>query len=307
MALLSIIIPAYNEQELIEGVPKELHKVLDPEGISFELIFIDDGSDDLTYEKIVEQSKLDDNIRGYRFSRNFGKEAAIFAGLEMAKGDCCVVMDCDLQHPPEMLPKLYCLWEEGYEIVEGIKASRGKESPIHTFFSNAFYRIITALSGLDMQSSSDFKLLDKKVMGVMLRLQERNTFFRGLSYWVGFRSAKVEYEVKPRQFGNTKWSFFKLFQYALNNISGFSTAPMQLVTLIGGVFIVFSILFGIQTLTRFFSGHALEGFSTMILLLLLIGGCLMVSLGVIGLYIAKIYEEVKARPRFIICESTTGE
>ena len=307
MPLLSIIIPAYNEEESIGHVLPALHQALDLENISFETIFIDDGSSDLTYHKIVEQSKTADHVRGYRFSRNFGKEAAIWAGLQMAKGDCCAVMDCDLQHPTGVLPQLYRLWEDGYQIVEGCKKSRGKEPRIYAFFSNLFYRLILSLSGLDMRASSDFKLLDKRVVDVLTKLNERNTFFRGLSYWVGFRSAKVEYEVAPRKYGGTKWSFIKLVKYALNNIAGFSAAPLQFVTVIGAILITIFVILGIQTLIRFVLGYALEGFTTTILLQLLVGGGLMVSLGVSGLYIAKIYEEVKGRPRFIISESTVDE
>ena len=307
MRLLSIIIPAYNEEHSIDCVISALHQVLDAENIHFEMVFIDDGSTDATWEKIKAQSGTSAVVRGYRFSRNFGKEAAIWAGLQRARGDCYAVMDCDLQHPPELLPAMYRLWEEGYEIVEGVKARRGKESPVHKFFSDMFYRIIAALSGLDMRASSDYKLLDKRVVEELLELKEQNAFFRGLSHWLGFRSTKVEYAVAPRKFGATKWSFPRLVKYALNNIAGFSTAPMQMVTVIGIVLLLGSVVLGVQTLIRFFSGHALEGFTTIILLILPIGSGLMISLGIIGLYISKIYEEVKGRPRFIVKESTFKE
>lgn len=307
MSLLSIVIPAYNEEESLEYISPALHRVLDSENIRFEIIFIDDGSSDFTYEKIKELSHAADNIYGYRFSRNFGKEAAIWAGLQKVNGDCCIVMDCDLQHPPEVLPKMYRLWEEGYEIVEGIKAHRGSESFVYKFFSGIFYRLITALSGLDMQTSSDFKLLDKRIVDELLQFKERNAFFRGLSFWIGFRSIKIEYQVAPRNFGKTKWSFINLVKYAVNNIIGFSTAPMQIVTVIGATLIIASFALFIHTLIQYFLGHSLEGFTTVILLLLLIGGGLMVSLGITGLYIAKIYDEVKNRPRFIISESTQNK
>ena len=306
MPLLSIVIPAYNEEESIDHIMPALHDALDPEGIAFEVIFIDDGSADTTFEKIQSLSREADNIRGYRFSRNFGKESAIWAGLQNAGGDCCVVMDSDLQHPPDVLPKLYRLWEGGYQIVEGVKARRGKESFVYKLFSNIFYRLIASLSGLDMRTSSDFKLLDRRVVDELLMFQERNSFFRGLSFWVGFRSTKLEYNVAPRLHGETKWSFFQLLKYALNNIIGFSTAPLQLVSVIGSILIAVSIILAIQTLVRFILGHAMEGFTTTILLILFVGGGLMLSLGIIGLYIAKIYEEVKARPSYIISDSTEG-
>ncbi len=307
MPLLSIIMPAYNEEESLEHILPTLHQVLDPEQIDFEVVFVDDGSTDLTFEKIMNESTLRNNVKGYRFSRNFGKEAAIWAGLHKAEGDCCIVMDSDLQHPPGTLPKMYRLWEEGYEIVEGIKSNRGKENFIYKFFSNVFYSVISFLSGLDMRTSSDFKLLDKRVVDELIQFQERNTFFRGLSFWVGFRSTKLEYSVAPRNFGKTKWSFFTLAKYAINNIISFTTSPLQLVTFLGAFLIVISIILGVQTLVRFFLGRSLEGFPTMILLLLFIGGSIMISLGIIGLYISKIYEEVKKRPHFIIRESTESE
>ena len=306
MPLLSIVIPVYNEEGSIEHVLPALHKVLDCEDISFEVVFVDDGSSDLSFKEITELAKSESNVRGYRFSRNFGKEAAIWAGLQMVKGDCCVVMDCDLQHPPETLPKMLKLWKEGYEVVEGIKI-RGKEPLLYKAFSGLFYKFISSLSRLDMKSSSDFKLIDRRVVDTLLKLEERNTFFRGLSFWVGFSSTKVEYEVAPRVHGKTKWSYRTLVKYALNNISSFTTAPLQVVTVVGSLFIIFAIILGINTLVQFFMGYAFQGFTTVILLILLSGGGIMISLGVIGLYIARIYDEVKSRPRFIIRESTEKE
>jgi len=307
MPLLSIIIPVYNEEESIEHVISALRETLSPEDIQFEIVFICDGSLDATFEQVVKQSDLADNIRGYRFSRNFGKEAAIWAGLQNSSGDCCVVMDGDLQHPPKALPKMLAKWQEGYKVVEGIKASRGQESALYRFFSRTFYRVMSALSGFDMRSSSDFKLLDRQVVQELLKLDERNTFFRGLSFWMGFPSTEVQYEVAPREYGKSNWNFFKLFRYALNNVIGFSTAPLQFVTGIGAILVVASIALAIHTLVRFFIGESLEGFTTVILILLFIGGSTMVSLGIIGLYVAKIYEEVKGRPRFIISESVSRE
>ncbi|MCL2717332.1 MAG: glycosyltransferase family 2 protein [Lachnospiraceae bacterium] len=306
MSLLSIIIPAYNEEDNITYISTALKKVLEIEGINYEIIFVDDGSSDLTFAKIKAQNLSSDNIHGYRLSRNFGKEAAMWAGLGKINGDCCIVMDCDLQHPAAVIPRMYRLWQEGYEIVEGIKV-RGKESILYKLFSGIFYRLISSLSGFDMRSSSDFKLLDKKVVNELLNLQERNAFFRGLSFWVGFNSTKIEYQVGKREYSKSKWNTFGLFKYGLSNIIGFSAAPLQIVTIIGVLLTLASIGLGIQTLVRFLMGYSLEGFTTVILLLLLVGGGMMISLGIIGLYIAKIYDEVKNRPRFIICESTGEE
>lgn len=307
MSLLSVVIPAYNEGDNIFYIISALKDVLEAEKIDYEIVFVDDGSNDFTFANIKEQSLTAENIRGYRLSRNFGKEAAMWAGLSKIKGDSCVVMDCDLQHPPETIVKMYRLWEEGFEVVEGIKIKRGRESILYKLFSGIFYRLISSLSGFDMQSSSDFKLLDKRVVTELLKLKERNAFFRGLSFWVGFRAAKIEYQVGERKYSKSKWNTFGLFKYGFSNIIGFSTAPLQLVTVVGIFLTAASVILGIQTVVRFIMGDSLEGFTTVILLLLLIGGGLMLSLGIIGLYIAKIYDEVKNRPRFIISEATVED
>lgn len=302
--MLSIIIPAYNEKQNIERTAKTLSGILEKAEIPFELLFISDGSTDGTYEEICRLAGQDKRVRGAEFSRNFGKEAAIFAGLELAFGDACIVMDCDLQHPPEVIPEMYKLWQEGFEVVEGIKKSRGKESVFHSMFAGMFYGIMSRMMRMDMRSSSDFKLLDRKVVNVLLGLGERNTFFRALSFWAGFCSTKVEYEVQERAFGSSKWSFRSLIRYAISNVTSFSTIPLQMVTVMGTVSILFSVVLAIQTLIKYLMGTAVEGFTTVILLILIIGGFIMISLGIIGHYLARIYEEVKGRPRYIIRRRT---
>lgn len=304
MKLLSIIIPSYNEEKNIPNTTRVLSEMLNKENIEYELIYISDGSKDATYEAILEENAKDPRVKGAQFSRNFGKEASIFAGLELACGDACVIMDCDLQHPPEVIPQMYALWQEGYEIVEGIKNDRGKESIFHKMFANSFYGIMSKLMKMDMKSSSDFKLIDRKVVDVLLDLKERNTFFRALTFWAGFKTTKVVYDVKERAFGTTKWSFKSLIKYAINNVTSFSTLPLQMVTFMGVVSIIFSVVLGIQTLVRFFMGTSQEGFTTVILLILIVGGFIMISLGIIGHYIARIYEEVKGRPKYIIRDVT---
>ncbi|MCM1056996.1 MAG: glycosyltransferase family 2 protein [Firmicutes bacterium] len=304
MALLSIVLPAYNEEQNIANTAGVLSKLLEENKIDYELVFISDGSGDGTYGEIQKASEKNPRIKGAEFSRNFGKEAGIFAGLELAAGDAVVVMDCDLQHPPEIIPRMWALWQEGVEIVEGIKTSRGKESLGHRLSAGLFYKIMSRLIKIDMSASSDFKLLDRKVVDVLLALPERNTFFRALSFWAGFRTESVEYEVQERRFGESKWSFFSLMRYAVSNATSFSTLPLQLVTVTGMLFILFSAVMGVQTFVRFLLGDSVEGFTTVILLLLIIGGFLMLSLGIIGHYIARIYEEVKGRPKYIISKVT---
>lgn len=300
MALLSIVLPAYNEEQNIPNTAKVLAELLAQNGIEYELVFISDGSQDGTYGQIQKAAEENPRVRGAEFSRNFGKEAAIFAGLELACGDAVLVMDCDLQHPPQVIPQMWELWKNGAEVVEGIKESRGKESLAHRLSAGLFYKIMSKLIKMDMNASSDFKLLDRKVVNVLLALPERNTFFRALSFWTGFRRAYVSYEVQERQYGESKWSVASLMKYAVSNATSFSTLPLQLVTVMGVVSIVFSIILFIQTLVKYLAGTAVEGFTTVILLILIIGGFLMLSLGIIGHYIARIYEEVKGRPRYII-------
>lgn len=305
MALLSIVLPAYNEEQNIANTAKTLSDLLTENGIEYELVFVSDGSRDATFSEIEKAAAADSRVKGVEFSRNFGKEAGIFAGLELARGDAVVVMDCDLQHPPQTVLEMWKLWQAGAEVVEGIKTSRGKESLAHRFFAGAFYRIMSALIKIDMDASSDFKLLDRRVVDVLLALPERNTFFRALSFWTGFRTEAVCYDVQERQFGQSKWSFWSLLKYAVSNATSFSTLPLQLVTVMGVVSIVFSVILFVQTFVKYLMGTAVEGFTTVILLILIIGGFLMLSLGIIGHYLARIYEEVKGRPRYII-RRTTG-
>lgn len=310
MARLSIVLPAYNEEQNIANTVKVLTGLLEEQKIDYELVFISDGSKDGTFREIQKAAAGNPRIRGAEFSRNFGKEAGIFAGLELTTGDAVIVMDCDLQHPPSVIPQMWELWKNGVEVVEGIKTSRGRESLGHKLSAGLFYKIMSRLIKMDMSASSDFKLLDRKVVDVLLSLPERNTFFRALSFWAGFRTEPVYYEVQERQFGESKWSFWSLMRYAITNATSFSTLPLQLVTVMGLVSILFSVVLAVQTLVRFLMGNSVEGFTTVILLILIIGGLLMLSLGIIGHYIARIYEEVKGRPKYIISkvtENVTGE
>lgn len=304
MSLLSVIIPSYNEETNVPLAAKRFAEVLSEAGIAYELLFVDDGSRDATWATIQSEAAKNSAVRGVSFSRNFGKEAAIFAGLQEAKGDACVVTDCDLQFPPEVIPQMVELWQQGYEVVEGKKSTRGAESAAHGLFARTFYKFISGAIGMDMSSSSDFKLLDRRVVDVLNTLSERDTFFRALSFWAGFNTATVEFEVAERVNGTSKWSLKGLINYAVNNITSFTNAPLRIVTWLGMLLLAASAVLVVQTLVNFFMGTAVEGFTTVILLLLLIGGAIMVSLGIIGHYIARIYDEVKRRPRFIIARKT---
>ncbi len=300
--MLSVIVPAYNEEKCIKRAYSAIHSVLTENNIDSEFIFVDDGSSDHTYEEICELSSKEENISGIRFSRNFGKESAISAGLAAVSGSCAVVIDCDLQHPPEKIVEMYRLWEKGYEIVEGIKRERGQEKKTYRVGAKIFYSVISRMAGFDMANSSDFKLLDRKVVDVLNRMPEKG-FFRAISYWVGYNKTTVEYDVAERVDGQSKWTSQGLIKYALSNISSYSTAPMQTVTVLGFVMLIISVIFGIWALIDKIIGRALEGMTTVIIITIFIGSIIMISLGIIGYYIARIYEEIKGRPKYIISSS----
>lgn len=300
--MVSVILPSYNEEEIIEKACFTIESILKEANINFEVVFVDDGSKDNTWNEICKIGQKVNFVKGIKFSRNFGKESAIVAGLSHASGDCCIVMDCDLQHPPKSIVEMYRLWQEGYEVIDGVKKNRGKESKLHKIAAQAFYKIVSRATHLNMSNASDFKLLDRKAVEVLLKFPEKQPFFRALSAWIGFKTAVVEFEVQEREFGDSKWSIKSLVKYALTNITSFSTLPLQFVTASGILFFAFSLIMGIYTLYSYYSGHSLEGFTTVIILLLLVGSILMIGLGIIGYYVAKIYEEVKGRPRYIVSE-----
>ncbi len=302
--MLSVIIPAYNEQENIEKTAQTIYGILKRENIPCEIIFVDDGSRDDTWKIIDRLTEENDSIRGLKFSRNFGKEGALFAGLKACTGDCAVFIDCDLQHPPELIPEMYELWKQGYEVVEAVKASRGKENLLYKMFAKGFYRLMKNSANVNLDRASDYKLLDRKAIDALNEMPERLTFFRALSSWVGFKTTQIEFNVAPRNAGTTKWNFKKLMKFALNNITSFTNLPLQIITGTGVVFFIFAVVLAIQTLVRYFGGTADNGFTTVILVTLITGSFIMLGLGVIGYYMAKIYEEIKFRPRYIVSIDT---
>lgn len=304
--MVSVVIPAYNEEGMIAKTAATISAILTDAAIDYELIFVNDGSRDSTWDRIRKAAGENPAVRGVCFSRNFGKEAAMFAGMYYAKGACCVVIDCDLQHPPEKIVEMYRLWEQGYEIIEAVKTDRGKESFLHTLSARCFYKIISEVTGIDMSRASDFKLLDRKAVNVLLNMKEKNAFFRALSSWIGFRTTQVEFEVRERTVGESKWSTWSLIRYAVSNVTAFSAAPMQIVTVLGILMLCASLVLGVISLYQKFMGTALGGFRTVIIIQLFTGSIIMISLGIIGYYISKIYEEIKGRPRYVVSE-TCGE
>ena len=302
-SFITVVIPVYNEESQICENISVIRECLAKTGIEFMILLVDDGSTDGTWSRLKMLSEDIPFIKALRLSRNFGKEAALCAGLEAAEGDACIIMDADLQHPPTLIPEMIRLWkDEGYEVVEGVKALRGNESMLKKVGANLFYRIQSKLSGFNMQQASDFKLLDKKVILAWRSMNERGTFFRGMSAWIGYNRISIPFNVGIRTNGVSKWSVFNLCTLAVKAITSFSSFPLHIVTFTGVFFLVGALVLGIQTLYMKLMGIALSGFTTVILLLLIIGSCLMISLGVIGTYIARIYEEVKYRPRYIVAD-----
>ena len=299
--LLSIVIPSYNEEGNVENTARVVSEIMNDNNIPFELVFVNDGSKDKTWDKLCEISQTNRNVVAVNFSRNFGKESAIFAGLKTARGDAVVLMDCDLQHPPQTIVEMYRIWQNNdVDVVEGRKKSRGKESGLYKAFSLWFYKLIGDSSGLDMRDASDFKLLDRSVVDSLNAMPERLTFFRAMSSWVGYKTEKVYFEVADRAEGESKWSVKSLIKYAINSITSFTSAPLHIVTFCGVITFLISLILGVHTLVNKILGNSAAGFSTVIILQLLTSSIIMFSLGIIGYYLAKIYEEIKKRPRFII-------
>ena len=267
--MLSVVIPAFNEQEMVPAAAGQIDGILSRAGIPHELIFIDDGSRDATWAEIRAESEHRDTVRGVHFSRNFRKEAAIFAGLQAADGDCVAVIDCDLQHPPEKLVEMYRLWEQGVEVVEGVKTDRGEESLAHRVAAKTFYRLISEATHIDMTRASDFKLLDRKAVNVLLSMREKRAFFRALSSWIGFRTS----------------------------------LPLHLITGCGAASFLAALIVGIVSIVRLAMGRVVTGLTGAVILLLFLSGLIMVGLGIIGYYLGNIYMEIQDRPRFIVSET----
>ena len=300
---ISVIIPVYNEGTQIYKNILTVHKILSSAGIVHDFVLIDDGSKDNSWSELQRLGATLNCINAIRLSRNFGKEAALMAGIDAVTGDACVVMDADLQHPPELIQEMVSIWRnEGIQVVEAVKSSRGHESMASHMTANLFYKIMSNMTGISMQNASDFKLLDRIVYQAIKTMPERETFFRGLSAWVGFRRKSIEFDVKDRLEGASHWSLKSLIKLAIVAITSFSSAPLQFVTFTGMIFFFSAVAMSFQTLYNKVFGHAVDGFTTVILLLLIIGSILMISLGMIGTYMARIYNEIKQRPRYLVSE-----
>lgn len=298
--MISILIPLYNEEKKIKENITEICKYI--EKYEYEMILVDDGSKDRTWSLIRELNVENDKIKGIRFSRNFGKEIALCAGIDYAKGDAVITMDSDLQHHPKYIEMLIQEWKAGHKIVECVRKCREKQSLGYKLFANTFYKMLKKMTKLDLNNSLDYKLLDRSVVEDIKKLKETNVFFRGLVEWVGYEKKQIEVEIGQRKGDTSKFTFKTLYRLAITAITSFSSAVLNLVLVLSCIFMIGAIILGIQTLWNKLFGHAIDGFTTVIFLLLITVSCVLFSLGMIGLYVARIYDEVKARPRYIVSE-----
>ena len=300
MKKIQIIIPCFNEEDNIGPITREIEKIFSIIKYNYEIIFVDDGSTDNTFNIMLEARITKKNISIIKFSKNFGKEAAIEAGLKNANADAIIIMDSDLQHPPNLIPSIISNWENGSIIVDAVKKETVKEGLLNRISRKVFNRFFSSLIDMDFYGASDYKLLDKQAVDIINSIEEKNRFFRGLICWIGFKHSKVDFKVGTRKYGKTKWNWIKLILLSINSITSFSYKPLQIVTILGIFTILLSMILGIQTLYMKFYGEAVSGFTTVILVILILCSIIMISNGIIGMYIAKIYLEIKKRPNYII-------
>ena len=304
--LLSVVIPAHNESAGIARTVDVIGAVLASCAPAWEIVIVDDGSRDDTFERIRDIARRDPRVKGLRLSRNFGKEAALLAGLRAAQGDAVVTIDADLQHPPALIPQMVQQWRGGAKVVDAVKRRRDTDGPLTRLRARIFNALIKRLGGVNLDNASDFKLLDRGVVDIIaLGLPERQRFYRGLSEWVGFRRASIEFDVEQRLAGQGKWTLLKLLDLATTALVSFTSAPLRIVTILGFLTLVFGLGVATDAVISWFYGVAVSGFATTIITLLIIGSFIMISLGIIGEYVAKIYDEIKARPAFLV-EETEG-
>ncbi|MCR2048385.1 glycosyltransferase family 2 protein [Acetatifactor muris] len=307
MALLSVIVPCYNEEENVALFYRELLKVhpfFSENDIELELLYIDDGSVDKTASEVKKLREEDDRVHLISFSRNFGKEAAMYAGLENSKGDYVVMMDVDLQDPPSLLPEMFSYMREGYDSVATRRVSRKGEPPVRSFFARAFYRLMKKISRTEiMDGARDYRLMTRQMADAILSMQEYNRFTKGIFGWVGFQTKWLEYENVERAKGETKWNFWKLFLYSLDGIAAFSTVPLMLASVMGVFFCVVAFLMIIFIIVRkLIFGDPVSGWPSLVCIILMTSGVQFFCTGILGQYLAKTYMEVKKRPIYLVRE-----
>lgn len=310
MSTLSIIVPCFNEEEALSVFYDELKVVINQLNYQIEIFFIDDGSTDNTLDVIKKLKSKDDRVKFISFSRNFGKESAILAGFEETKGDLVVMMDADLQDPPKLLPKMiHYIEEEGYDSVATRRVTREGEPIIRSFFARQFYKIINKISKTDIvDGARDYRLMTRQFVDAVMSLQEYNRFSKGIFGWIGFNTKWIEFKNIERVAGETKWSFWRLFVYALDGIIAFSTIPLYISSIVGFLFSIISIIvILIVVIKTLIWGDPVSGYPSMVSIILLLSGVHLMSIGLLGQYLSKIYLETKKRPKFIIKEKSNND
>lgn len=307
MGLLSIVVPCFNEEENIRDFYVELMKnksFFESEGLDLEILFIDDGSKDGTVKVIKKLKEEDERVRMLSFSRNFGKEAAMYAGLENSKGDYVVIMDVDLQDPPALLPQMYAHIKEGFDSVATRRVTRKGEPPIRSFFARCFYRLMKHISKTEiMDGARDYRMMTRQMVNAILQMQEYNRFTKGIYGWVGFETKWLEYENVERVKGETKWNFWKLLVYSIEGITAFSTAPLLFASLMGVLFCLLAFAMIAFTIFRkIVFGDPVSGWPSLVCIISLVSGVQLFCLGILGQYLSKTYMEVKKRPIYLVKE-----
>ncbi len=303
--LISVVVPVLNEAATLNALLTRVEGVLAQLPERWEIVFVDDGSSDDTLALIRQRHAMDARVTGISLSRNFGKEVAIAAGLSFVRGDAAIIMDADLQHPPEVALQFVEKWRAGFDIVYGDRIDRSTDGAFRRFYARGFYRLFNFLSRSDIPSGAgDFRLLDRKAIDAMNRIKESSRFNKGLYSWIGFKSVGVPYQVAERAGGATKWSFRELLRFALNGVTSFSTLPLRVWSLLGLAISLGAIVYATIILIRtLIFGTDVPGFPSLIVSVMLLAGVQLISLGVLGEYLGRVYEEVKARPLFLVAET----
>lgn len=305
--MISLVVPCYNESEALPYFTAELNKVMEGMNyVDFEVLFVNDGSHDDTLEKMKQYASTDTRIKYLSFSRNFGKEAAMYAGLSYASGNYVAFMDADMQDPPSLLPQMYhAIKEEGYDAAATRRVSRKGEPPVRSFFARCFYRLINKMSDADIADGArDFRLMNRKFADALLSMEEYNRFSKGLFGWVGFKTKWIAFENVERVAGTTKWSFWSLFKYSLEGITAFSTAPLIFSSFVGIFFCIVSLIAMIFVFARaIIFGDPVAGWPSLVCIITLLGGLQLFTLGIVGNYLAKMYLEIKKRPKYIVSDT----
>ena len=307
MKLLSVIVPCYNEEENVRDFYDELFKntsFFEKKEIEVELLYIDDGSKDKTAEEVRKLHGQDERVHLLSFSRNFGKEAAIYAGLQKSRGDLVVLMDADLQDPPSLLPEMYGYIEQGYDSVATRRVTRKGEPPIRSFFARMFYRLMNKISKTEIvDGARDYRLMTRQVVDAILAMTEYNRFTKGIFGWVGYETKWLEYENVERRKGETKWSFWKLFLYSLEGIVAFSTVPLTIAAVMGALFCILAFVMIIVIIVKtLIFGDPTSGWPSLVCIILFVSGVQLFCLGIVGQYLSKTYMEVKNRPIYLVKE-----